>query len=300
MDVLKAFSNQIGSIHQLNSTSAQNKTANNSVNENTQSLLSHQLKPILDEGVVIYNPNNPYQEFLYRLEDALNSYLLDIQQDSSLLRLQTFIKQFEAECFTEFNSNDIVYARSFVGTVRVLIRHVSENPMKLVQIISKFGELNAIKKDKLKSFETNSLSMQTIITPQSDVAFLPFDDEPYCNVIHLAKFMWRQIKSRYQSIAIKISKCGCQFLEESIFVPFIGNNGEVEDPTYLNSQGYSICRYKCRIDSPYDSCRELELPSTANAQESIYIWYILHLKLHNVFYYCPTSEPLGNILMTSY
>eukprot|EP01035_Chromulina_nebulosa_P019015 gene19015-24835_t len=150
--------------------------------------------------------------------------------------------------------------------------------------------------------ENHSKSLSTVLTASNDLTFYPFDDDPFCNVVHLTKYLWKHVKS-LSNFGFRLLKCASQQLQDGIYAPV----KDSPEPSFTNPQGYSIFRYKCRLSSHYNVCEiiesnsdsltvlfndpKLDIPSTDN--EMIFIWYIVNVKLHSVYYYCPTSEPWG-------
>lgn len=286
------------------------------------SVIFHPMGPYQDFIIRVEDSVMLYLMNLQNNDILSNSQLTDFEEPNfANVRLLQLLSMLEIECnnkiendnieylenyeykFTNFSLRDIVYAKSSISLMRSFLRHIAlRNPVNIMKVVSKIVSEHAkdadnglidtsvILYEKSIELDRHTQSLDNLIQTMRDVTFIPFDDEPYTNVVHLIKYKWRLVRNRQQFFGYSISKSGCPFLHEGVYFP----NKDYKEPCFINSNGYSIIRQKKPIDKPYyESIPECSYKQLQEKKDVVYIWYILNDNLNCVFYYCATNEPWG-------
>lgn len=261
---------------------------------NEPKLLGYQLRNSTLTGAIVCSPSGPFQEYIFRVEDAILLHLLSLQQESSSKNIDRILLLFQTKVD---GHQDILYAKTPVAVIRVLLRRLAQmKPVDISDTLLDIIDSSFIKSQKLSVLNAHSESLKSAFSDDSDVSFMPFDDEPYVNVLHLVKYMWKNVKLKASIFGFRVSKCGNQQLQEGYYLPLV----DYEDPTYENSLGYTITRSKSSISGSYALCGhdpsisdDLSTVEDNSNATGVYIWYIMNSKLKHVYYYCATSEPWG-------
>jgi hypothetical protein len=301
MDILKIIastskqvSNQVSSNYTFQ-TSSTTTVASSSTN------ISANLLPNLREGIVIWEAASPYQDYLSNIEEAIVVYLLDLEDRASVV-LDQNLSSFEDECYAVGTQR--IYAKTKVAQLRILLRKIAQyQPLDVLKIVCRLLGSSVIKPQKLQSLEIQSKSLQSSLAYTSDISIIPFADDPFTNVIHLVKYMWKNVKIRAKSFAFRITKAGSERVQDRVYLPIIASDDDNdENPAYSNGQGYKIFRRKCSLNpSSCQACEDMTATSPWLAADDrqtvtddfVYVWYIINTHLNQVYYHCATAESWG-------
>jgi hypothetical protein len=205
-----------------------------------------------EEGTVVYDPAGQFQEFLLRLEDAILNHLLSCGP-SVITESAPFFKEEAQKQLKSENVASVYSSTSPVGTIRFAIRILATtDPSTLLETIDQILAAIATKLTNVKPFRNSTLrshakSLATL--KKFDISYVPFDDDPLADTLHLSRQQWfATTSSQTQNSqggpdnAIYLSMSGSQQIH-GMYSLMISS----ESPCFVHKDGFVISRSRTRM-----------------------------------------------------